>query len=104
MPIDFYLTTEAPEVTGDCRASASGEEAAERNRPSEPERKGDEMNPTQQPRAAGMSIGVGSGIGAGLGLVATLLLGADLPLGLVFGAGIGVLVGLLVESTAGSRG
>ena len=39
------------------------------------------------PRPAGISIGIGSGIGGGLGLVFALLIGAEVPLGLVFGAG-----------------
>jgi hypothetical protein len=62
------------------------------------------MNSADQPRTSGVSIGLGSGIGGGLGLVAALLIGAEVPLSLVYGAGIGVLVDLLVESIAASRG
>ena len=55
------------------------------------------MNMKSRPRPAGIGVGLGSGIGGGLGLLFALLIGADLPLGLVFGAGIGVLIGLVVE-------
>lgn len=51
----------------------------------------------------GSSIGIGADICAGIGLVVALLMGADLPLGLVFGAGAGLGIGLIVESITTSE-
>ena len=53
-----------------------------------------------------LSSGSDAGLrwGALIEVIVALLVGAELPLGLVFGAGIGVLVGLLTESVAASRG
>jgi hypothetical protein len=46
-------------------------------------------------------IGPWSAVGAGTGLLFALLIGADLPLGLVFGATIGLLVGLAADAFGG---
>jgi hypothetical protein len=61
------------------------------------------MTSNDNPQARGAGIGIGAGIGGGVGMIATMLLGAEVPLGLVFGAGLGVRVGLLVESFDRSR-
>jgi hypothetical protein len=49
-------------------------------------------------------IGPWSAVGAGAGLLFALLIGADLPLGLVFGATLGLLAGLVADAFAGPDG
>jgi hypothetical protein len=46
-------------------------------------------------------IGPWSAIGAGMGLVFALLVGAELPLGLLFGATAGLLAGLVADALTG---